>query len=175
MFNILNEGFLMQKLLLFTMFTANIFVSTVQAVSYIKDVHYVVDTMSEDLKNRDARIRNSAISAYNLTALIARCEKDKNAKADITGANYTDQVGMSDVEKNRCRVVLKCPCVANYMLMTLDNYPYKNKAVPEDTKQRLEESWINIMQQGDMTFQDIRNSHVEPTGASTSEVSPTSK
>lgn len=153
----------MQKLLvLFSIFTTNIFVSTLQAVSYIKDVHYVVDTMGKDFENRNvsnskgrqARIMNGYVETYNLTALIARCEKDKHAKADITGANLT--------EKREYQVVINCPCAAKYILKTLNDYPYKDTiTIPEDTKQRLEESWINIMQQGDFTYDECRSSEGE--------------
>jgi len=116
--------------------------------------------MNKDFENRNihnskgspARIRNGFIEAYNITALIARCEKDPHAEAEITDAHSSGQ--------DEKEVVIDCPCLAHYILETIQKFDarhedgtvIKAEQIPDDSRKRLEKSWIKIMQQGNLTY-----------------------
>lgn len=147
----------------------NMLASTLQAISHIKDAQYVYQTMREDFERRHVHnskgypveMRNGFTEMWNLTALIARCEKDKWAMVEITGASRSGQ--------DEKQIIVNCPCLANYMIHTIQKFDWKNEdgtvtkveQIPIDSRERLEESWINIMQQGEFTVDECREAQIE--------------
>jgi hypothetical protein len=149
----------MQKLLIIPAIAIiGLFGSRIQAISNIEDVHYVTTMIGNDLRNKNvcnsksnpARILNGFIECYNLTALIARCEIDKNAKINLT-------------DDNDRQIVMGCPHAAHYILKTINEYNNQGyvKEMPIETKKRLEKSWIKIMQQGNWSFEECKRSEIE--------------